>query len=755
MAESLIPLARAWNSWDPVYPAEMRFLPAGVSVMPCAYAASRNAFTRFPPGGQVRLGRRAVDASLIELELEHAGTRLRMTYSKPEPFSIRGAWQTVEHGEWGLRFWLVLCFRLDPPSAAGRPTSWSFDPQTGLLTARVGPMHVAVAGERPPLLATFHEDIEALQREYEEKGYFCLDSRGTAGAFAALRYNLEEMPGFAFAIALAHDAAAAAQAARDALDAPTGRPAALQTGRFAGSLDAVRDVIGWNTVWDPANRRPYTALSRSWVAQKFGGWGVWLDDVLYHALLASAFDAEIARENLQAALAQATPDGNLPCLVTGRDGWIDRSQPPIGGFILWMLHLRSGSRDLLRLAFEPLLRNHEWWWRRRDGNGDGLLEYGTSPLGDGLYRGTKLAAKDESSMDNSPVHDEATLDPGAGTLDCADVGLNSLVALDGEMLALAAQALGEAETSERLTRRSEALRRRIMDRLWDEERGVFANRLWNGRFVRSLAPTSFFPLLAGAAAPHQAKAMLRLLDDPAKFGGTWRLPAVTRDDPAFRDNVYWRGRIWPPLNFLVYHALRRQGFDAAASRLAENGLRLFMGAWRDRLCPENFNAVTGEACDQPDTDGFYGWGALLPLLGAAEVSDVTPWHGWEIAHGGDDLRLGPFLAPAGTATIAVAGGELTLSLQGRPALRSRLPGRYRRLRFSPEFIGLELPEVPEGAAYAVEFPAVPAGRVSYARLADREIAIEPAGEGLRVRIPSPGPRRRLRLFLDGPTEGAP
>src|SRR5690606_11824151 len=115
------------------------------------------------------------------------------------------------------------------------------------------------------------------------------------------------------------------------------------------------------------------------------------------------------------------------------------------------------------------------------------------------------------------------------------------------------------------------------------------------------------PLLAGAATPEQAAAMVRLLHDPDKFGGDWLLPSVTRDDPAFGDNVYWRGRIWPPLNFLVYHGLKRAGFVDDARRLAENSVKLFMAEWvANGHCPENFNALTGEACDQPDTDPYYG-----------------------------------------------------------------------------------------------------------------------------------------------------
>ena len=163
-------------------------------------------------------------------------------------------------------------------------------------------------------------------------------------------------------------------------------------------------------------------------------------------------------------------------------------------------------------------------------------------------------------MDNSPTHDEAKLDTTSWTLDCADVGLNSLLALDGEMLALIAAELGEVAEAERLSARAEALKARIADRLWD--RG--AQGLRQSALVRRLrAQPGAHQLLSAAlrgGAAEQARAMVALLSDPAKFGGDWLLPSVTRDDPAFPDNVYWRGRIWPPLNFLVYQGLKRAGF---------------------------------------------------------------------------------------------------------------------------------------------------------------------------------------------------
>jgi len=731
MSESTVPLGRRWNSWDAEHPAAMRYLPLGLDLEFTAYAASRNSFTRFPAGAAgVRLGPRRIDGDGVELSLSHAGTDLTLAYDKPDPAVLRGRWKAGRLGEWGLRYWIVLTLT----STEG--AEWRYDPETGELAAEVRGHHVVLRGERPPLLATFHADMAALAEEFESKGYFCLDSRGERGRFAALRYHLEEMPEFRFAVAVAEDWGETAKRAAAALAAPLRPVAEIQGGLHAGALDAVRDVVAWNTVWDPVNRRPYTSLSRNWVSQKFGGFGVWLDDVFYHALMAGMFDPDLARENLRAIYAGATAAGNLPCLVTGRDAWIDRSQPPIGAFVCWMLYQRLGDLGLLREAWPVLRANHDWWWRTRDGNGDGLVEYGTSPVGGGLYRGTKLAAKDESSMDNSPTHDEARLDTGSWTLDSADVGLNSLLALDGEMLALIAAEVGEAAEAKRLAVQADALKARIAERLWDPERRVFANRLWSGRFVRSLAPTSFYPLLCGAARKDQAAAMVALLSDPAKFGGDWLLPACTRDDPAFPDNVYWRGRIWPPLNFLTYHGLKRAGFAAEARRLAENGLKLFMGEWHvHRRCPENFSAVTGQALDQPDTDSFYGWGALMPAIAVAETTDITPWDGFEVTHG-ESICLGPLLTPLGMTTIDSGSGVLTVTTSGERRLATSLKGRIARIELRRNSVSLQLPA---GAAGWIELPGAP---IAFAALDGRPIA----AKGERFEIPARDKPQRLELM---------
>jgi putative isomerase len=228
------------------------------------------------------------------------------------------------------------------------------------------------------------------------------------------------------------------------------------------------------------------------------------------------------------------------------------------------------------------------------------------------------------------------------------------------------------------------LAERVRTHLWDDERKVFANRLWDGAFIRSIAPTSFYPLLAGIATPEQKAHLLRWLADPGKFGGTWRLPSVTRDDPAYFDNVYWRGRVWPPLNLLTWLGLRRAGEDAAAEQLAADSHALFAAAWAKGQCPENFNAETGRADDQPDTDLFYGWGGLMPLIAVLDIVRLTPWSGWELDlrpgdPGSGDWRVGPLLI-RGRSTEIVGSGVWTFLLQdGEECAATSMQGRWSEI----------------------------------------------------------------------------
>jgi glycogen debranching enzyme len=150
---------------------------------------------------------------------------------------------------------------------------------------------------------------------------------------------------------------------------------------------------------------------------------------------------------------------------------------------------------------------------------------------------------------------------------------------------------------------------------------MFLNKnLDTGDFSTRLSPTNFYPLLAKAATPRQAARMVNEhLLNPQEFWGEWVIPSIARSDPAFRDQDYWRGRIWGPMNYLVYLGLLNYDQPAVRKQLAQKSLALFNQEWRlNGHVHENYNAITGTGDDVGSSDRFYHWGALLGLIDYVE-----------------------------------------------------------------------------------------------------------------------------------------
>jgi putative isomerase len=139
--------------------------------------------------------------------------------------------------------------------------------------------------------------------------------------------------------------------------------------------------------------------------------------------------------------------------------------------------------------------------------------------------------------------------------------------------------------------------------------------------------TCFYALLAGAASAAQAGALIdKWLLDPRKFWGERVLPSSAHDDPASADNVYWRGRIWPPHLFLVWEGVRRYNRMDLAAQLAARAWAMFEPGWLDEhVCRENFHRRDSGGDDSPDADRFYSWGALIPAMRMLQDDAPAAW----------------------------------------------------------------------------------------------------------------------------------
>jgi len=384
-------------------------------------------------------------------------------------------------------------------------------------------------------------------------------------------------------------------------------------------VDAIQTVLGWDTIYDPENRRVVSPVSRVW-SVTWGGYVLFDWDNFFAATLASIGDRDLAYANAIEILRSETQQGFVPNYArAGNWKSSDRSEPPVGSITVLGLYQQFHDRWFLQDAFAPLLRWNRWWAEHRDI--DGYLTWGSDgdnppPNLDDNARGTRSGAILESGLDNSPMYDDAVYNSTTHQLEFADVGLMSLYVADCEALATIADTLDKAAEAKELRQRATRYRTRLAT-LWSPEAGMFLNKdLHSGQFSPRLSPTNFYPLLAKAATPEQAQLMIsKHLLNPKEFWGDHVIPSISRDDPAFRDQNYWRGRIWGPMNYLVYLGLRNYDDPATTRAFAEKSYALFLQEWNQNgHVHENYNATSGSGDDVASSDRFYHWGALLGYI---------------------------------------------------------------------------------------------------------------------------------------------
>jgi hypothetical protein len=132
----------------------------------------------------------------------------------------------------------------------------------------------------------------------------------------------------------------------------------------------------------------------------------------------------------------------------------------------------------------------------------------------------------------------------------------------------------------------------------------------NEERIRLRTFAGFAPLFAGTADAGQRDAQLRLLDS-ADFCGDprlrWRLlPSTSPAEPAFEPRNYWRGPVWPVIDWLLWHSLRLLGYSDRADELRRDSLGQIAAAGD---FAEYFEPFTGEPLGSPQQS----WTAAVTL----------------------------------------------------------------------------------------------------------------------------------------------
>jgi mannosylglycerate hydrolase len=320
-------------------------------------------------------------------------------------------------------------------------------------------------------------------------------------------------------------------------------------------------------------------------------------------------------------------------------------QPPVHATAVWKVyrHARDGddARRFLGRLYPKLVAWHDYLYRERTRGDDGLVE---------------IWHPWESGMDNSPLWDDALarISPPPDAIpdytrvdaefvdaaerpsddhydryaylvklyrDCAydprrirdecpfvvrDVLFNSILVQSNRDLGEIARALGADPTPFETWADETAAGLEAV--LWDDTEGMYLDYdVRAERRIPSRTGAGFGPLYAGVPSTERARKLLdRLRACEVGVDGIGRVVAsVPPDDPGFEPARYWRGPVWPMLNWVAHSGLRRYGYidEAGEIRGALLALARREGFW------EHYNALTGHGGGTEDLS----WTAALVL----------------------------------------------------------------------------------------------------------------------------------------------
>jgi hypothetical protein len=594
-------LAQGWNTWDVNSVTTLVLLPEGLAIhvgMKHNTTAWGDAFLRDVLIGRLNAGAEVVvpgphswDGSYTDLSISWQGHTWR----------VRSAREGNDL--------VVLATPLPVKTASALPPTLVFSVDflwnlPGTATRHADVIETHGASGPVPVYCTCTTASSKLNLDYADipvaGPYFAVDFTSAVGVSTGKRRTLEQIEAV---IELQH------RAYMESLTS-AGKPKA------GPIVDAIETTLGWDTIYEPTKRRVISPVSRVW-SVNWGGYVLFDWDTFFAATLAGIGDRDLAYSNAIEILREETPQGFVPNYARP-GGWksFDRSEPPVGAITVLDLYERFHDRWFLEESFEPLLKWNRWWSEHRDIQG--YLAWGsdgdTQPANlDDHSRGTRQGAIYESGLDNSPMYDAAVYDPQSHLLEYADVGLMSMYVADCDALARIADALAKPVEAKELRERGARYRAKL-ETMWSDQEGIFLNKdLRTGEMNHRLSPTNFYPMLAHVATPEQAKIMIeKHLINPREFDGEWVIPSIARDDPGFKDQDYWRGRIWGPMNYLVYLGLSQYNDPQVRGEFAQKSYKLFLKEWSAQgHVHENYNAMQGTGDDVTSSDRFYHWGALL------------------------------------------------------------------------------------------------------------------------------------------------
>ena len=341
--------------------------------------------------------------------------------------------------------------------------------------------------------------------------------------------------------------------------------------------------------------------------------GFWAWDSWKHAVALVNFEPDVAKNQVRVMFDFQNDQGMIadcvfPDTTIENHNWRD-TKPPLSAWAVWSIYEKTKDRSFIAELYPQIVKYHEWWYKYRDHNGNGMCEYGSTD-------GTEIAARWESGMDNAVRFDHIKMvrnNEDAWSMDQESVDLNSYLFAEKHYLKNMAELLGMDEDVEKYKSEAIQLKKQIQTLMYDPDDGYFYDiRLEDGSFVKVKGPEGWIPLWAGVALQTQADAVIEKILNPRIFNTKIPFPTLDASHPEFNpEKGYWRGPVWMDQAYFALMGMKKYGYENEVLKLTS---KLFNEIQYPALY-ENYHPITGEGLNSP----HFSWTAAHLYLMYIEI----------------------------------------------------------------------------------------------------------------------------------------
>lgn len=159
---------------------------------------------------------------------------------------------------------------------------------------------------------------------------------------------------------------------------------------------AIKAIETLNGNWrSSAGALQHDVVTPSVTARWFNG--AWAWDTWKHAYAMASFNPSVAKDNIRAMFDyQITSDDTrrpydhgmiVDAIFYNKDkvrggvggNWNERNtKPPLASWAVWEVYSQTKDKGFITEMFPKLEAYHQWWYRNRDHNNNGLIEYGAT-----------------------------------------------------------------------------------------------------------------------------------------------------------------------------------------------------------------------------------------------------------------------------------------------------------------------------------------------------------------------------------------